>query len=60
MSTIHMPQVKNPFHPGEILEEEFLLPKGLNQTLSSINRITESPPTSVGHTPFGFIGCINC
>ena len=32
MSTIHMPKVKNPFHPGEILEEEFLLPKGISQS----------------------------
>jgi antitoxin HigA-1 len=25
-------QPKNPFHPGEILLEEFLLPKGITQT----------------------------
>lgn len=25
-------QAKNPFHPGEILLEEFLEPKGLTQT----------------------------
>lgn len=32
MSTIHMPKVRNPFHPSEFLEEEFLQPKGLSKS----------------------------
>lgn len=28
----HMRQPKNPFHPGEILLEEFLVPAGITQT----------------------------
>ena len=32
MSIIYMPKVRNPFHPGEILEEEFLQPKGISQS----------------------------
>lgn len=27
-----MPKVRNPFHPGEILEEEFLKPKNITQS----------------------------
>ena len=32
MKAVHMPRVRNPFHPGEILEEEFLEPMGLSQS----------------------------
>jgi antitoxin HigA-1 len=27
-----MPSIRNPIHPGEILEEEFLVPSGLSQS----------------------------